>query len=1450
MDFVHLHTHSHYSLLDGLAQIDPLLNKVKSLGMDSAALTDHGNMYGAVEFYKKAKSRGIKPIIGCEVYVALESRLLRRAQIDDARHHLVLLAKNETGYKNLVKLVTKAHLEGFYYKPRVDEELLARHSEGLIAMTACIQGKIPRLIISGKMDEALACARKYEKIFGKENFYLEIQHHPNLPGQQPANEGIIEIARKTGIGLVASNDIHYLDSSDAEAQDILMLINTGADINNPERLTMKGEDYSMRPPEQMIADFKDFPEAIENTRKIADMCKFEFELKKNKLPQFTPPAGSSNENYLRQLCLAGMERRYGKNAPQAAIERFEYEFETIKKLGFIEYFLIVQDFVNWAKSNRIVVGPGRGSAAGSLVSYLLNITELDPLKYGLLFERFLNPGRSAVSLPDIDMDFADRRRPEVINYVGEKYGHDRVAQIITFGTMAARAVVRDVGRVLQYPYSYCDKLAKMIPFGMNLDQALAKADDLKMLVDGDEKAQKIMQFAKKLEGCARHASTHACGVVISPIPLDEIVPVQHPTADDNGLVSQYELHAIEDMGLLKMDFLGLKNLTIIEDTLSRIYLVHGQNLDLKDLPMDDRPTYELMAGGDTVGVFQLECLSGDTIISNTTIKKLFQFKNRKKLASVYLDEGKIHLNRIENVFESGIKDVYTVIAENGWFIKTTKNHNFLTENGWKKLEDIKVGEKVLIKTKSKHLVYNVCAKCGRQISGQKEGRSEFCHQCCAKFYKNPSKKISREKIRAARIKYYQNGGKPWNVAITVENNAKWRETAKKISKALTGKTWADHWGEEKAQIMKRKFSQRARGEKNPMFGKPSPHRKGGFRDDLGHYVRSNWEADFARVLKLHHLDYEYEPKTFKLTRSNGEIMHYTPDFYVPKQKTFYEIKGWFHELDQEKMKLFKEQYPQIKLVFISKTKFAEFAMKYKNLVRWECPRIPTKQSCKFIKIQKIIHSGKEQTYDIAMKSPGNNFIANGFVVHNSNGMQRYLKQLKPTQFEDIIAMVALYRPGPMQFISDFIEGKNGLKTSAYLHPKLESILGPTYGIILYQEQTMKIAQELAGFSMAEADTLRKAIGKKIKDLMMASKQKFINGCVKNGIGKKIAQEIWSWIEPSADYSFNKSHAACYAMVAYQTAYLKVHYPVEFMAALITSEKNDVERVGYLIGECKNMGIEMLAPDINESFYGFTVIPNTEKIRFGLSAIKNVGENIVSEIVSNRKANGPFKDIFDFMQRIPPRMINRKSLEAMIKSGVFDNMGERNQLLANIERLLDIGREHEKNKNNGQRDLFGQITGNGTQNGSNYSLAAAEAARQTEKLMWEKELLGLFVTSHPLEEYKSEMENKCLKISRAKESVGPRMVKVGGIVGTVKKIITKTGKPMLFMVLQDLTDKIEVVVFANAMEKNPEVFCENKVVYVYGRTDNRDGEIKIIADTAEEVMTPKMETSENLPSFEI
>ncbi|PIU14098.1 DNA polymerase III subunit alpha [bacterium (Candidatus Gribaldobacteria) CG08_land_8_20_14_0_20_39_15] len=1052
MKFTHLHVHSHYSLLDGLPKIDELLDYVQKLGMDSVALTDHGNIYGAVEFYKKAKEKGIKPIIGAELYLALEKMTQERPNIDDKRYHLILLVKNEQGYKNLVRLITQAHLKGFYYKPRIDEELLAQYSEGLIGLSACLQGKIPKLILAKKIKEATELALRYQEIFGKDNFYLEIQHHPNIPEQKKVNEALISISKKTAIPLVATCDSHYLKPEDSEAQDILMLINTGADPNNPERLTMKQDDFSMKSPEQMIKDFKNLPQAIENTQKIVDVCNFQFELGKIKLPTFEVPSEKSPDQYLEELCLEGLKKRYGEKVPKETFDRLNYELSVIKQTGFASYFLIVQDFVKWAKENRIVVGPGRGSVAGSLVAYLLNITNVDPLKYNLLFERFLNPGRGA-SLPDIDLDFTDRRRDEVIQYVAQKYGRDKVAQIITFGTMASRAAVRDVGRALKYSYSYCDQIAKMIPFGFSLDKTLATVEEFRQAYLQDSQAKKLVDFARKLEGVARHASTHACGVVISKTPLDNIVPLQHPTQDDQAIVTQYEMHSVEDLGLLKMDFLGLKNLTIIEDTLARIYKVQGEKIDIENIPLDDKATYRLLQKGETIGVFQLE----------------------------------------------------------------------------------------------------------------------------------------------------------------------------------------------------------------------------------------------------------------------------------------------------------------------------------------------------------------------------------------SEMMRHYLKQLKPTELEDIIAMVALYRPGPMSLIPEYIAGKHKKKRVEYLHPKLKPILETTYSICVYQEQVMKIAQELAGFSLSESDVLRKAIGKKIRKLLMAQKEKFIEGCQKNQISEAISQKIWHWIEPFARYSFNRSHSASYAMIAYQTAYLKAHFPVEFMASLLTSEKADVERIGFLISECKNMGIEVLPPDINESLENFTVVP-PKMIRFGLLAIKNVGYNVVESIVRERKAAGPYHSILDFVSRVNSRDLNKKSLESLIKAGVFDRLAERNQLLFNLKRLLESARETQRFKANGQRGLF-----DGMERPVEIQLTSTKEASKAEKLSWEKELLGLFVTSHPLEDFRKVLEKKVLPLSKITQDLTGKIVRIGGVISSIKKIITRNGKPMLFTQLEDESTKIEVVVFPGIIERNPGAFQENKIVMIRGRVDNRDGVPKIICEEIEEVI---------------
>src|SRR3989338_2030697 len=962
------------------------------------------------------------------------------------------LTKNQQGYKNLAQIVTKAHLEGFYYKPRADEDLLVKHSEGLIALSACVAGRIPRLISSKDIDGAEKLAIRYQEIFGKGNFYLEIQHHPHIPEQKTVNEALIQMSKKLQIPLVATNDSHYLKPEDAEAQDILMLINTGSAPNDPDRATIKADDFSLKKPEEMAELFKNTPEALENTQKIADACNFDFELGKTKLPLFEVPNNKTPDQYLEELCQQGLKKRFGKNPSQEVLDRLNYELSVIKQTGFASYFLIVQDFVNWAKQNRIVVGPGRGSAGGSLVAYLVNITNVEPIKNKLLFERFLNPER--ISFPDIDMDFTDRRRDEVIEYVAQKYGRDKVAQIITFGTMAARAAIRDVGRALNYPYSYCDKMAKMIPATMDLKECLEKVDEFRTTYESDEQAKKLIDLAKKLEGVARHASTHACGVVISNRPLTDLIPLQHPTQGDQSIVTQYEMHSVEDLGILKMDFLGLKNLTIIEDTLARIYVLRNEKVDLDNIPLDDKKTFEIFRNGNTTSVFQLE----------------------------------------------------------------------------------------------------------------------------------------------------------------------------------------------------------------------------------------------------------------------------------------------------------------------------------------------------------------------------------------SDGMKRYLRELKPTKFEDIEAMCALYRPGPMELIPTYIKRKNGKEDIEYIHPKLKPILEETYGVIIYQEQLMKIAQELCGFSLGEADILRKAVGKKIKALLDDQEEKFVNGAIKNGIKKEIAEKIWEWILPFAGYGFNKSHSCAYATIACQTAYLKAHYPVEYMASVLTSEKADVERIAVLIEECRKMKIEVLPPNINESLKNFTVVPNANKIRFGLLAIKNVGENIINTIVEERKTNGKFASISDFLQRVESRDLNKKSMEALIKSGCFDEFAERNQLLQNMERILEWAKDSQKSKNNGQKGLFDTI-----KLASEITLFPFPPINNFEKLRWEKELLGLYVTSHPLEGMKKFFAGKTVAISEIKNSFMNQRVKVGGIISTIKKIITKAGKPMLFVKLEDMTDKAEVVVFPNVMEKNQDVFQENKIVFVSGRVDHRDNSPKIIAEEAEEII---------------
>jgi DNA polymerase-3 subunit alpha len=1091
MKFTHLHVHSHYSLLDGLTKIDELVEKAKEEGCTSLALTDHGVMYGAIEFYQKCRQAGLKPIIGVEAYLAPNSRLDKSIKADERNYHLVLLAKDRVGYQNLIKLTSIAHLEGFYYKPRIDWEILSKYHEGLIALTACLAGEVPQLIISGKTDKAEKRILEYSQLFGPGNFYLELQDHPNLEHQAEVNQALISLARELNIPLVATNDVHYLDKDDDEPQDVLLCLQTKKKKEDRDRLIMLGSDFSFRSGKEMAEAFKDAPEAIANTEKIAADCHLEIELGKIQLPLFLCPVvreqrgavpslpaqvdGEDIGAYLDNLCQRGLVARYSKTYEQVEFkirERMNYELSVIKKMGWSSYFLIVADFVNWAKTNKIVVGPGRGSVAGSLVAYLLNITNLDPLKYDLLFERFLNPDR--VSMPDIDLDFADTRRDEVIRYVENKYGKDHVAQIITFGTMAARAAIRDVGRVLGYPYELCDKLAKMVPMFSKIREAAEEIAELKEFYKNDEAVRRIIDYAKRLEGVARHASTHACGVVITKEPLIEYVPLQYASSSDRTIISQYSLHPVEDLGLLKMDFLGLKNLTVIESAIKIIKNTRGLLIDIDKISQDDPATYKLFQTGETTGVFQFE----------------------------------------------------------------------------------------------------------------------------------------------------------------------------------------------------------------------------------------------------------------------------------------------------------------------------------------------------------------------------------------SSGMKRYLRELKPTEFEDIIAMVALYRPGPIEWIPDYINGKHGRKKPNYLHAKLEPILAKTYGVAIYQEQVMRIARDLAGFTMAEADVLRKAMGKKIAKLLAQQKENFIDGCVKNGIASQLAEKIFSFIEPFAGYGFNRSHAACYALIAYQTAYLKAHWPTEFMAALLTSDQEDIDRISIEIDECRHMGIKVMPPDINQSFDSFTVVTSgTEKnlvadrgevshtIRFGLKAIKNIGAHIAEEIIKERKNNGPYKDMTDLLARVCDKDLNKKSLESLIKSGGLDNFGERGQLLSNMENILEFNRQAAKGRNNCQASLFMDIPS--LDFGRKLKLERATPAMAREKLAWEKELLGLYISDHPFGEYKRLLNSSVLSVAESGGHLTDHQVILGGVITKIKKIITRSSEAMLFVRIEDLTGSLEILVFPSLLKENNLIWQEGRVVLCQGKLSDKDQELKLLAN---KVMELNVETT--------
>lgn len=1054
-DFVHLHVHSEYSLLDGAARIDDLVSRANELGMKSLALTDHGAMYGIIDFYLCCKREGIKPILGCEFYVAPRSRFEKFYKKDESPHHLLVVAENREGYQNLLELVTKSYFEGYYYKPRVDKELLAEHSKGLIGMSACVAGEIPRAILHND-NSVKEVALTYRDIFGKGNFYLELQDH-GLKQQKKVNERLVGLSDELKIPLVATNDLHYIHASDKNAHDVLLCIQTNTTLDDEERLTFESDQFYFKSASEMIEIFGSWPETIKNTLAIAERVQVELDLDQFYLPQYQVPEGHSLDFYLRKLCYQGLKEKFGSNVSKEAKERLEHELKVIEEMGFAGYFLIIWDVIKFAKEQGIRVGPGRGSAAGSLVAYVLEITKINPLRYGLLFERFLNPERH--TLPDIDIDFCEDRRDEVLNYVRQKYGEDRVAQIITFSTMKARAATRDAGRVLGFPYNQVDKIAKLITQD-SISRSLEEVPDLREIYQNDPEAQKIIDTAKRLEGLVRQDSIHAAGVVISQDRLTKYVPLQRKGQAE--VVTQFAMVPLGRLGLLKMDFLGLKTLTVIQDTLNLIAQNRQEKIDLDNLPLDDQVTYELLRKSDTVGVFQLE--------------------------------------------------------------------------------------------------------------------------------------------------------------------------------------------------------------------KP--------------------------------------------------------------------------------------------------------------------------------------------------------------------GMRSLLRELKPNHFEDIIAANALNRPGPLKsgMVQVFIERKHGQKRPSYPHPLLEPILKETYGTIVYQEQVMGIASALAGYSLSEADTLRKAISKKDKKEWEEQKKLFVEKAVSQGIEEKKASAIFDSVAPFVEYAFNKSHSAAYALIAYQTAYLKAHFPLEFLTALLTSAKEDKDKVALYINDARQHGIKVLLPDINLSQKDFSV--EESGIRFGLSAIRNVGESVVEAILKGRQER-PFESFGDFCERVDLSVVNKRALESFIKAGAFDSLGYgRKYLLDNYESFVITASKKQQEQSSGQFALF-EIKTDELEREEKRN----EEFDRGELLAFEKEMLGVYVSDHPLLGLEDLLAMYATQTTSGLDELRDNdEVSLGGIISTFKRSFTKKGEPMARLTLEDLEGSVQIIVFPRVLEKSQDKVGLEKIVFVKGQIDISEErqEVKVIA---RDIFTPE-EVKEN------
>jgi len=1093
------------------------------------------------------------------------------------------------------------------------------------------------------------------------------------------------------------------------------------------------------------------------------------------------------------------------------------------------------------------------SAAGSLIAYCLGITDIDPIQYDLLFERFLNPER--VSMPDIDIDFCVHGRAEVINHVSQLYGRESVCQIITFGTMASKAAIKDVGRALDMPYADVEKIAKMIPppvrgRNISITQAIESVPELKGAMETDAQTRKVIEIARRLEGCARHSSVHAAGVVISPQPLEELVPVA--VNNKQELTTQFEMSDLEKTGMLKMDFLGLTTLSIINQCCKTIRETHGTEIVWSEVTLEDPKTYELFGQGRTEAVFQFEsCLSGDTQISREqTIKDLYekvgqlkaqgkfatQGRTALKLKSCYVDEGKFHNNTVLDVVATGVRPVYRIVTEDNHTIKATAEHHFLTTRGWVVLGDLDPQtDKLLFKTDS-YYGRRVCADCGAALKS-KVLKTLRCKACAARITSNPSKPGARAKISRAHM-----GRQPWNYKVDAANPfyANWLSSLRRGHEKYRGKSFEEIFGRERAAELRAKMSARFKGAGNPMYGRSHTGRTAysaaGFRQDLGHYVRSSWEADFARVLKYLGVQYQYEARRFTLLRADGATLTYAPDFLVPESGCFYEIKGWMDDRSAEKIRLFREQYPAETLIIIDKTQFAELQMRYGDLVEWECPKVP--DSTSFLKIKSITYEGEEETFDIKMRAPGNNFLASGFVVHNS-GMQEICRKLKPKSIEDLSALNALYRPGPLDggMVDDYIDRYHGRKPVEYITPEMEETLSNTYGILVYQEQIMQLAQRLGGYSLGEADLMRRAMGKKNRDEMAVHEEKFIDGCVKNKIAKKKAREIFRLMAQFADYGFNRSHSVAYAHVAYQTAYLKAQYPEHFYAAVMTYTADDATKIFKYGSELRSQGIKLLPPDINESGSGFT--PVAGAIRFGLAAIKGIGQSAVSAMIEAREA-GAFRSIYDFAERVGERGAGKRVLESLVCAGAFDSLkpaGEtlhawRAGLHATVDRALDRGGRKRRERSSGQTAMFGFGSEGATDAGAAYSpLESAAAWTHKELLANEKAAIGFYVSGHPLEDFSEKIEQlKCMSVADLAAADPSARVRLAGVVSDFTVRNTKKGDRYAYFRLEDLSGiSVKCVLWPEALKTKGKEAANDALMLVVGKLDGSETSQTVVCD---------------------